>query len=45
VLQQALSELPPERLAALHRSLAHLLSLMKGKNRAAARSLPLSEIR
>lgn len=45
VLQQALSDLPPERLAELHRSLARVVSLMKVKSLAAARSLPLSEIR
>jgi DNA-binding MarR family transcriptional regulator len=45
VLQQALSELPPERLSELHRALARVLSLMKVKSAAAARSLPLSDIR
>lgn len=44
VLQQALSELSPERLAALHAELAHVIVLMKGKQVAAARTLPLSEM-
>ena len=44
VLQQALSELPPARLVALHAELAHLIALMKGKQVAAARALPLSEM-
>ncbi len=45
VLQQALSELPPGRLRELHRALARVLSLMKVKSVAAARALPLSDIR
>jgi DNA-binding MarR family transcriptional regulator len=44
VLQQALSELPAARLAALHAELAHVIALMKGKQVAAARALPLSEM-
>ncbi|HET7364282.1 MAG TPA: MarR family transcriptional regulator [Burkholderiales bacterium] len=44
VLQQALSELPAARLAALHGELAHVIALMKGKHAAAARALPLSEM-
>ena len=44
VLQQALSELPAARLAALHAELAHVIVLMKGKQVAAARALPLSEM-
>src|SRR5262249_40176268 len=44
VLQQALSELPAARLVALHAELAHLITLMKGKQVAAARALPLSEM-
>lgn len=45
VLQQALSELPRERLNELHRALSRLVSLMKVKSPAAARALPLSDIR
>ena len=44
VLQQALSELPAARLVALHAELAHVTALMKGKQAAAARALPLSEM-
>lgn len=44
VLQQALSELPPSRLHALHAELAHVIGLMRRKSVAAARSLPLSEM-
>ena len=44
VLQQALSELPAARLAALHAELAHVIALMKGRQVAAARALPLSEM-
>ncbi len=44
VLQQALSELPPARLHALHVELAHVIALMRSKAIAAARELPLSEI-
>jgi DNA-binding MarR family transcriptional regulator len=44
VLQQALSELPAARLVALHAELAHVIALMKGKQVAAARALPLSEM-
>ncbi len=44
VLQQALSELPAARLVALHAELAHVIALMKGKQVAAARTLPLSEM-
>jgi MarR family transcriptional regulator, organic hydroperoxide resistance regulator len=44
VLQQALSELPAARLVALQAELAHLIALMKGKQVAAARALPLSEM-
>jgi DNA-binding MarR family transcriptional regulator len=44
VLQQALSELSGERLRALHRELAHVIALMRGKQVAAARALPLSEM-
>ena len=45
VLQQALSDLPPARLAELHRALARVVSLLKVKSLAAARALPLSDIR
>lgn len=45
VLQQALSGLPPGRLAELHRALGRVVSLMKVKSVAAARALPLSDIR
>ncbi len=45
VLQQALSKLPPGRLRELHRALSRVVSLMKGKSVAAARALPLSDIR
>lgn len=44
VLQQALSELSAARLAALHAELARVIALMKGKQAAAARALPLSEM-
>ncbi len=44
VLQQALSELPPARLHALHAELAHVIALMRSKAITAARELPLSEI-
>jgi hypothetical protein len=44
VLQQALSELPAARLRALHAELARVVALMKGKQVAAARALPLSEM-
>jgi len=44
VLQQALSELPAARLVALHAELARVIALMKGKQVAAARALPLSEM-
>ena len=44
VLQQALSELAPERLRALHAELAHVISHMRRKQVAAARALPLSEM-
>jgi DNA-binding MarR family transcriptional regulator len=44
VLQQALSELPAARLVALHAELAKVIALMKGKQVAAARALPLSEM-
>jgi MarR family transcriptional regulator, organic hydroperoxide resistance regulator len=44
VLQQALSELPPARLHALHAELAHVIALMKSKAIAAAREVPLSEM-
>lgn len=44
VLQQALSELSAARLVALHAELAHVIALMKGKQVAAARALPLSEM-
>jgi len=44
VLQQALSELPPARLHALHGELARVIALMKSKAIAAARELPLSEM-
>ncbi|HYR36316.1 MAG TPA: MarR family transcriptional regulator [Burkholderiales bacterium] len=44
VLQQALSELPPSRLYALHAELAHVIALMRRKSVAAARALPLSEM-
>ena len=44
VLQQALSELPPARLHALHAELAHVIALMRRKAITAARELPLSEI-
>jgi len=44
VLQQALSELPPARLRALHAELAHVITHMHRKQVAAARALPLSEM-
>jgi DNA-binding MarR family transcriptional regulator len=44
VLQQALSELPAPRLRALHAELAQVVALMKGRQVAAARALPLSEM-
>ena len=44
VLQQALSELPAARLRALHAALAHVIARMRGKQVAAARALPLSEM-
>ena len=44
VLQQALSELPPARLHALHTELAHVIALMRSKAITAARELPLSEM-
>ena len=44
VLQQALSELPPARLHALHAELAHVIALMRSKAITAARELPLSEM-
>lgn len=44
VLQQALSEMSAARLVALHAELAHVIGLMKGKQVAAARALPLSEM-
>jgi len=44
VLQQALSELPPARLHALHAELAHVIGLMRRKAITRARELPLSEI-
>jgi DNA-binding MarR family transcriptional regulator len=44
VLQQALSEMSPERLHALHGELARLIVLMRTKAVAAARQLPLSEM-
>ena len=44
VLQQALSELPPARLRALHAELAHVIAHLHGRQVAAARALPLSEM-
>ena len=44
VLQQALSGLPAVRLRALHAELAHVIALMKRRQVAAARALPLSEM-
>ena len=44
VLQQALSELAPQRLAELHGALSRVVALMKVKSLAAGRGLPLSEI-
>src|SRR4029077_18836304 len=44
VLQQALSELPAARLVARHSDLARVMALMRGKQVAAARALPLSEM-
>ena len=44
VLQQALSELPAARLRALQAALAHVIARMRGKQVAAARALPLSEM-
>jgi DNA-binding MarR family transcriptional regulator len=43
ILQQALAELPPQRLDTLHADLAELIRLMKFKD-ARARSTPLSEL-
>lgn len=45
VLQQALSELPAARLRELHAALARVVALMKVKSLAAARALPLSDLR
>ena len=45
VLQQALSELPEARLRELHAALARVISLMKVKSVAAARALPLSDMK
>jgi len=45
VLQQALSELSAARLHALHAELEHVIALMKVRNKAAARALPLSEMK
>ncbi|HYY61933.1 MAG TPA: MarR family transcriptional regulator [Burkholderiales bacterium] len=44
VLQQALSEMPAARLVALQAQLAHVVALMRRKQVAAARALPLSEM-
>jgi len=44
VLQQALSGLPTVRLRALHAELARVIALMKRRQVAAARALPLSEM-
>jgi MarR family transcriptional regulator, organic hydroperoxide resistance regulator len=44
VLQQALSELPVERLERLHVELERLIALLKVRQAAAARALPLSEM-
>ena len=44
VLQQALSELPPARLRALHAELAHVIAHLHGRQVAAARALPLSDM-
>lgn len=44
VLQQALSELPPERLDSLHAHLAELVGLMRIKGAAGARAMPLSSM-
>lgn len=45
VLQQALSDLPAADLVRLHRDLSRVVALMKVKSVAAARALPLSELR
>lgn len=45
VLQQALSELPAARLRELNRALTKVVSLMKVKSVAAARALPLSDMK
>jgi DNA-binding MarR family transcriptional regulator len=45
VLQQALSELPAARLRELNRALTSVVSLMKVKSAAAARALPLSDMK
>lgn len=45
VLQQALSDLPAGDLRRLHRDLSRVVSLMKVKSVAAARALPLSDLR
>ena len=44
VLQQALTELPPARLRALHAELSHVIAHLHGRQVAAARALPLSEM-
>ena len=44
VLQQALSELPPARLRALHAELAHVVAHLHGRQVSAARALPLSDM-
>ena len=44
LLQQALLDLPPERLKALRRELAEVLARMKVRSPAAARQLPIAEL-
>jgi DNA-binding MarR family transcriptional regulator len=44
LLQQALLDLPPERLRSLRRELTEVLSRMKLRSRRAARELPIAEL-
>jgi DNA-binding MarR family transcriptional regulator len=44
LLQQALLDLPPERLKALRRELAEVLACMKMRSRRAAHELPIAEL-
>jgi hypothetical protein len=44
LLQQALLDLPPERLKSLQRELAEVLARMKLRSRRAAHELPIAEL-